>query len=118
MTALDDGIRAAAAAAVERPPILYIISLTAVLDDADDGGIRWFDVVADQRDQRLATQLVADPDADKIGFGWATAWACLHRTNRDPMSWDYFKAHVLQVMPTEGIPVATPVDPTRPAPAG
>jgi hypothetical protein len=126
MTALDDGIRAAAADAVAvaraGAPILYVISLTAVLDDGPeaDGGIRWFDTVCDQRDQHQAMQMVPDSDSDagKLALQWACAWSNLQRTNALDMGWEMFKKHVIQVMPTEGIPIAVPVDPTRPAPVG
>jgi hypothetical protein len=95
-------------------PAIHIIALTAILDDD-----RWFDVRADQRDQRLALQLIPDPEADKIGFGWACAWACLHRTGAlDGMGWAVFQKHVIEVNPTEGVAVVAPVDPTPPASAG
>jgi hypothetical protein len=95
-------------------PAVSRIALTALLDDD-----RWFDTLADQRDQRVALQLVPDPERDKIGFQWACAWAYLQRTGQvDGMGWAMFQKHIVQVMPTPGVDVVTPVDPTGPGPAG
>jgi hypothetical protein len=97
-------------------PRLHILHLDAFLDDG-----RVLAVHADQRDMRrafiaLGTQ---DPTSDQLGFPRACAWAYLTRTGvLDGMGWADFDAQTIEVTATENGMVATPVDPTRPAPAG
>ena len=96
---------------------VHLMHLLAHLDDGQE-----LEVHADQRDMRRAfiTLGIQDPDADKLGFPRACAWAYLHRVGSiNGMGWKDFDAQTIEVSPPDDPAEAvTEVDPTGPDPAG